>query len=64
MMVRLSGLDVTNLGDEVIQLLLRVGILLGHFLVLSLPLVARSLEGLHFALVVTSLDVCLSESVR
>ena len=57
-----ASLDITNLGHKVVELLLRVGVLLGHLLVLLLPLVALRLEGLHFALVVPGLDVGLAES--
>lgn len=58
----LGGLDVTDLGDEVVQLLLRVGIFLGHFLILLLPLFRGLLEGLDFALVVACFDIGLAES--
>lgn len=57
-----AGLDVTDLGHEVIELLLRVGVLLGHLLVLLLPLVALGFEGLDFALVVAGFDVGCAES--
>lgn len=54
-------LDVSNLGQEVFQLLLCRGILLGHLLVLRLPTVPFRLQGLYFALEVAGLDVRLSE---
>lgn len=53
--------DVTNLRDEVVELLLGVVVLLGHVLVLLLPLVGGLLECLHLALVVAGLDVGLAE---
>ena len=53
--------DVTDLLDEVVELLLGVGVFLGHLLVLGFPLVAGLLEGLYFAFVVTGLDVGLAE---
>jgi len=53
--------DVTNLLDKVVELLLGVGVFLGHLLVLGFPLVAGLLEGLDFALVVARLDVGLAE---
>jgi hypothetical protein len=55
--------DVTNLRDEVVELLLGVAVLLGHVLVLLLPLVGGLLESLNLALVVASLDVGLAEPV-
>ena len=58
-MIRRS--DVANLLDEVIKLLLGVGIFLGHLLVLGFPLVAGCLEGLDLALVVAGFDVGLAE---
>ena len=45
------------------QILLQFGMLLRHLLVLALPLVTRSLERLHLAFVVTSLDIGLAEPV-
>jgi hypothetical protein len=56
--------DVTNLRNKVVELLLGVAVLLGHVLVLLLPLVGGLLECLHLALVVPSLDVGLAEPVR
>jgi hypothetical protein len=56
--------DVTNLRDEVVELLLGVVVLLGHVLVLLLPLVGGLLKCLHLALVVAGLDVGLAEPVR
>jgi len=55
--------DVTQLLCKVVQLLLGLGVLLGHLLVFGLPLVAALLEGLDFAFVVTGLDVGLAEPV-
>lgn len=46
------------------QILLQLGVLLGHLLVLGLPLVALRLEGLHLALVVAGLDVSLAKPVN
>lgn len=54
-------LDVANLVLELLQLLLKGGVLLGHLLVLLLPLVTLVLEGLHLSLEVSGLDVGLSE---
>lgn len=56
------GLDVANLSLEIIQFLLYLGVLLGHLLVLLLPLIAILLEGLDFALKVASLNIGLTES--
>jgi hypothetical protein len=53
--------DVTNLCNKVVELLLGVGVFLGHVLVLLLPLVGGLLECLHLALVVAGLDVGLAE---
>ena len=55
--------DVTNLRNEVVELLLGVAVLLGHILVLLLPLVGGLLESLDLALVVAGLDVGLAEPV-
>jgi hypothetical protein len=57
-----DSLDVANLCGEVVQLLLDLGVLLGHLLVLRLPLVAILLKGLDFALKVASFNICLTES--
>lgn len=54
-------LDVANLVLELLQLLLKGSVLLGHLLVLLLPLVTLVLEGLHLSLEVSGLDVGLSE---
>ena len=59
-MRRRSGLDVTDLRHEVVELLLGVGVFLRHLLVLLLPRVAVRFEGLHFALVVAGFDVGLA----
>jgi hypothetical protein len=56
--------DVTNLRNKVVELLLGVAVLLGHVLVLLLPLVGGLLECLHLALVVAGLDVGLAEPAR
>ena len=62
---RVSGRsDVTDLLDKVVELLLGVGVFLGHLLVLGLPLVAGLLESLDFAFVVAGLDVGLAEPKR
>lgn len=60
----LVSLDVANLCLELLQLLLDVGVFLGHLLVLALPGIALGLEGLDFSLEVASLDVGLSEPVE
>lgn len=54
-------LDVADLGLELLQLLLDVCVLLGHLLVLGLPLVSLGLEGLDFSLEVSRLDIGLPE---
>ena len=56
--LRLDGVD---LALEILQLLLHGGVLLGHLLVLGLPLIPLLLEGLDFPLEVSSLDVGLAE---
>ena len=56
--LRLDGVD---LALEILQLLLHGGVLLGHLLVLGLPLVALLLESLDFPLEVSSLDVGLAK---
>lgn len=56
-------LDVADRNLEVVQILLQFRMLLRHLLVLALPLVTRSLERLHLAFVMTSLDVGLAEPV-
>lgn len=53
--------NVANLVLEVLQLLLQGGVLLGHLLVLGLPLVAVGLEGLDLSLEVAGLDIGRSE---
>ena len=53
---------VSNLCNKVVQLLLCVGILLGHLLVLLLPLIAGSLQCLDFSLVVAGLYICLAKA--
>jgi len=53
--------DVTDVLDKVFELLLGVGVFLGHLLVLCFPLVAGLLESLDFAFVVARLDVGLAE---
>lgn len=57
----LVSLDVANLCLELLQLLLDVGVFLGHLLVLALPGIPLGLEGLDFSLEVAGLDVGLSE---
>jgi hypothetical protein len=59
-----ARLNVADGDLEVVQILLQLGVLLGHLLVLGLPLVALRLEGLHLALVVAGLDVGLAEPVN
>lgn len=56
-------LDVADRHLQIVQLLLQLRVLLGHLLVLLLPLVAGRLQGLHLALVVAGLDVGLAEPV-
>jgi hypothetical protein len=62
--VKEGSLDVANLGLEVIQFLLDVGVFLGHLLELLLPLVTVLLKSLDFALEVAGLDIGLAESVE
>ncbi len=50
-------LDGVDLVLEVVELLLHGGVLLGHLLVLGLPLVALLLESLDLPLEVAGLDV-------
>lgn len=59
--IRSSRLDVANLSNKVIKLLLGIGIFLCHLLVLGLPLVSCCFQSLDFTLVVTSLDIGLTE---
>jgi hypothetical protein len=59
-----SRSNVTNLRNKVVELLLGVAVLLGHVLVLLLPLVGRLLECLDLALIVAGLDIGLAEPVR
>ena len=49
---------------KVLKLLLDLLVLLGHLLVLLLPLVAGGLESLDFAFVVAGFDVGLSKSAQ
>jgi hypothetical protein len=53
--------DIAHALLQLLQLFLQICILLGHLLVLLLPLVATLLESLHFSLVVTGFDVGLAE---
>lgn len=59
-----TNLDVGNIGLELLQALLYLGVLLGHLLVLGLPLVALLLESLNLALEVAGLDVGLAKPVK
>ena len=54
-------LDVTHALFQFLQLLLEIGMFLGHFLVLALPFVSGLLESLNFAFVMSSLDIGLSK---
>jgi hypothetical protein len=56
--------DVTDLLDKVVELLLGVGVFLGHLFVLGFPLVAGLFEGLDFAFVVAGFDIGLAEPSR
>ena len=58
-----SKSNVANLCLEVFQLLLHSGVLLGHLLVLCLPLVTVLLESLDFAFEMAGLDIGLTESM-
>lgn len=55
-------LDVAHALLQFLQFLLKIGMFLGHLLVLVLPLVASLLECLDFAFKMAGLDVGLSES--
>jgi hypothetical protein len=55
--------DVADGDLEVVQVLLQLGVLLGHLLVLGLPLVTLRLEGLDLTLIVAGLDVGLAEPI-
>ena len=52
--------DVADLELEVLKFLLGLCILLGHFLVFLLPLIACGLKSLDLAFVMASFDVGLS----
>ena len=56
-------LDISYLKLELLEILLDLGVLLRHFFILLLPLIPRGFQRLNFALVVTSFDVSLPESV-
>lgn len=53
-------LQTLNLTTEFLQLLLNILVLLGHFFVLGLPLIAVILQCLHFAFEMAGLDICLA----
>jgi hypothetical protein len=53
--------DVTKLGSELIELLLGVGVFLGHLFVFRFPLVSGLLESLDFTFEVAGFDVGLAE---
>ena len=55
--------DVANLCLELLELLLDIGVLLGHLFVFGLPCVALGLESLDFPLEVSGLDVRLAKPV-
>lgn len=57
------NLDVADLVLEVLELLLEGLVLLGHILVLGLPLVSLVLQGLHLALEVAGFYVSLAKPV-
>ena len=59
-----TNLDVGDIGLELLQALLYLGVLLGHLLVLGLPLIALLLESLNLALEVAGLDVGLAKSIK
>jgi hypothetical protein len=46
-----------------VQLLLQIGVFLGHLLVLGFPLAVGDFESLDLSLVVAGLDVGLAEPV-
>jgi hypothetical protein len=57
---RLS-LHVADRDLQVVEILLQLSILLGHLLILALPLITGRFESLHLAFVVASLDVGLAK---
>jgi len=54
-------LDVANFRLEFLQLLLCLGVFLGHLLVLRLPLVSFDFKSLNLTFEVASLDVSLPQ---
>jgi hypothetical protein len=63
MMIMGRYLNIADGNLQVMQVLLEIGVLLGHFLVFAFPLAVGGLESLHLTLVVTSLDVGLAKPV-
>lgn len=57
------NLNIADGDFQFMQLLLQVGVFLGHFLIFGLPLAVGNLKSLHLSLVVTSLDIGLSEPI-
>lgn len=60
----LRKLDVAHALLQFLQLFLQIGMLLGHLLVLAFPFVPGLLKGLDFTLIVTGLDISLSEPTQ
>lgn len=56
-------LDVSDLILELLQLLLQVRMLLCHFFVFLLPLIALILEGLDLAFEMSGLDISLPKPI-
>lgn len=54
-------LNIAYRDFQVVEILLQLGMLLGHVFIFALPLVPRRLEGLHLALVMAGLDIGLAE---
>jgi hypothetical protein len=46
-----------------VQVLLQIGVFLGHLLVLGFPLAVGDFKCLNLSLVVTGLDIGLAESI-
>jgi hypothetical protein len=58
-----SILNIAYGNLQVTHFILQVGVFLGHFLILCLPLVTRGFQGLHLTLVVAGFNVRLAEPV-
>ncbi len=52
--------DIAKFCSEVVELLLGIRVLLGHVLILRLPLVTSTFESLHLSLIMAGFDICLA----